>query len=339
MRVLATAAFAFAILAACGSYGASDDGTAPPTDGGSLDGTTADGTPIVADAASESAPDGGRQVVVLATNQTGAFAIAANDSDAYWSDNDIGEIRTVPIAGGTTRALYTYGGSPTNLTVDSQGSVMWGDQGNAAKTGLRRISGGGVAVLLTNPVGSFASFADGTTAVVTSKNAFLTVYGADGGAGTAFGPYGSPVDVIRDGTTAVWTASADQQLWKLESGVASMIVDSESDCQQLATNADGIYWTRPFDGLIRKLDRANDKSTIADKQQEAYGIAADASGVYWLTTDGAVRHWSQSTGVVTLAAGQPAAIDPTLRVRAHALATTSSFVVWLTGQDVRRVEK
>jgi len=339
MRVLALATCGLAIVAACGTYGASDDETpSPPADGGGADGTANDGTTDLTDGGSETSPDGGRSVVVLAKNQPGAYGIAANETNVYWTDQDLGEIRTVPVSGGVVAAMATYGGAPTNLRVKADGTVTWGDQGNTP--GLRRITGGAsVTFLYTGPVGAFADLPNSETAVVSSKNAYLKVVDSNGDAGPGFGPYGSPTDVIPDGITAVWTASSDAQLWKVESGFASVLATNEPDCQLLAANSDGVYWTRVFEGLIRKLDRADAKSTIADSQQEPYSIAADASGVYWLTMDGAVRRWSQSGGVVTLATGQPTAINAETRVRSHSLATTSAYVVWLTGQDVRRIEK
>jgi hypothetical protein len=81
------------------------------------------------------------------------------------------------------------------------------------------------------------------------------------------------------------------------------------------------------------------KTTVADQQKFPYALAADPSGVYWLGTDGVLRRWTKSKSVETLATGLPIIQDSGARIRAHALALTSAYVVWLAGQEVRRIDK
>src|SRR5262249_26364318 len=66
----------------------------------------------------------------------------------------------------------------------------------------------------------------------------------------------------------------------------------EKDCRTLASNSDGVFWTRFGEGIVRMRDRSSLTTDIASGELEPYGLAADGTGVYWLTGNGTLRRWS-----------------------------------------------
>lgn len=120
-----------------------------------------------------------------------------------------------------------------------------------------------------------------------------------------------------------------------------MRVVGESGCESIAADAQGVYWTRPHDGLVRMMvPPQTSVRSIAVNQVAPMSIASDGSGVYWLTGDGKLQRSTRQVAEVppqTLAKGFTVAENGT---RVRAIALSSKYVVWVTADGhVLRTEK
>src|SRR6476659_6473839 len=124
-----TAALALGYALGCAT-GCGGDGPAGPGSGG-LGGAGGGGTPTV-----------------LAANEPGAWAIAVDATDVYWTNQDARTVMKVPIAGGTPVMLArgATAAQPWDVAVDS-GRVYWNDYASPGSVMTAPLAGGAATTL------------------------------------------------------------------------------------------------------------------------------------------------------------------------------------------------
>src|SRR5262245_44065406 len=135
-----------ALLSAAAGCG--DGGAAGPGSGGST-GTGGAG--------------GGGTATMLASGDPGAWAIAVDDTNVYWTSQTARAVMKVAVAGGTQGMLTTgttAGESPFDLAIDNAG-VYWSDYVNPGAVRKVPISGGAVATVAGQQVGPRSVAVDG----------------------------------------------------------------------------------------------------------------------------------------------------------------------------------
>lgn len=311
-----------------------------------------DAAPVGDAPASETEPP--TSAKVLASGYADLTAVVATETNAYFVARTAGIIYQVRLDGtGGVQELYKASplGSPSSAAVYDF-TIYATDY---AKSMLaRREEGGGAAITLPasgmlNP----AAIAAGTSAA----GVRVVVLALSGATGTvqqydtelnfvrsSNGTYQTPFDVAVTGTNIWWTESSAGKIWQghLDEAQADARIDGESGCESITADAQGVYWTRPQDGLVRMMvPPQTTVDSIAVNQVTPVSITSDASGVYWLTGDGKLQRSTRQTAEVppqTLAKGF--AVGGATATRIRNIALTSKYVVWVTADGkVLRTDK
>ena len=347
LGMLVASSLGVAVLA-CSAFSSDDSGGG----GGAEAGPDA---PVIVDAR---APDAGETGVsdaapnawtVLATGFQDLQGIAATETDVFFVERARGIVHAVPIDGGSGQILPLSVGRSPSCIIAVQDGVVVGDYGKNELTYLP-FPATGLAQTFPTSAGPIALTA-------ASPSQFLVVLRGTGNVGDiqAFNTPLVPGTVLRTGAAnpydvatnpmgVFWSESAGSAIWSgvIDNADASApFAGGEDDCESVAADDQGVYWTRVQGGYVRaKATNVNGVVSVATNEAGPFSIASDGSGVYWLTTDGKLRRWTRSTEVqpATIASGFAAAIGADRQVQAIAL--TTQYVVWLTTDgSVLRLKK
>ncbi len=349
----ACASFTFVVMtaAACGSFDAADiagpAGDASPAEGGGgigeagipdaapVDGATADGGMIT-------------KQTVLAGPYTALSGIAATKSEVYFVEQGKGGVHRVSIDGGKVADLATPGGTPRSIVISADESALFWTQVAKGNVQQMPIGGGFVtsstedtsrrsidsAVLPDGVVALFAQESNGSGAVESYSTDLaipMTV---------VVGGFSNPVSVATRGDEVFWSEGSNSAIGHVKAGTVQSEPDlnNENSPGSVAIDANGVYWARPSDGLIRGRLGAAAPQDLATNQGHASSLAADGTSVYWMTENGFIRRLQRqpSTATVTNVGSGFVAINgpgtpPGRGDLVRALAVTGLYVVWLTG--------
>ncbi len=335
------------IASACGSFGGDDALVAALEGGGGTDGPTpTDSAPLDAPSPNDGGAEAGFRWTVLATGFTDLAGVAATETSVYFTERTRGIVHEMAIGGGTVSEVQNTMGSPASIVVTSS-DVFWGEFGGN-KLSRRGLTGGAVTTVTRTSGKAPLAMATASDRIVvvaldSSSNGEIQQYQFDFASGPSVGNLTNPFDVAVQAEAIFWTESSLGRIFMGTVGTtnASPIVQNESDCQSIAADALGIYWTRPSldvgpsAGLVRMSSPsgANVRS-LATGQRVPMSLASDPTGVYWLTLDGTLRRSTRSEPIETLAGGFNAAFKD---FHIQAIALTSKYVVWITndGQVLR----
>lgn len=302
---------------------AATEATPTPTDGAAETSTTeaGDGGALPAD------------ITVLAEGFVDLAGVVATETAVYFVERAPGIVHAVPLTGGTATNVATNAGTPSSIAVTGA-DLFWGDRGQGTLS--RSPLAGGTAATATPSPGRAPA------AIVATVDRIVVValgngdvgeiqqYGLDFSAGPAIGPQNNPYDVAVRGSDFFWTEGQTGTIWTatLGASLATQAATLESDCQSIAADASGLYWSRPSEGMVRAKLGTSVTITLATAQKSPSSLAADASGVYWLTSDGKLRRSTRNElPLRTVAQGFSGGFsDP----RIQALALTNDYVVWVT---------
>lgn len=321
------------IIVACSSYrGATDESDAGAPEGGAQhDGGSGDDSAVPVDASDGAAPT----MTTLATGIGGAVSVAANDTTVFVAENDSGRISSIPIAGGTFSKII-QAQAPVGLVVVGS-TLFWADA--VGKIGTSPLDGSLVSFVYDNSSSApttLTSVPEGL--VFFTKDERMTWIQPDGGPLMTYLVGSIPFAAAARNDHVMWTQPGANVVWDGTRANAQMMALSseENDCQSIAANANGTYWSRPSDSLVRGRDQGG-VHDMATGQTGALSLTADDSGLYWLTSDGAVRRLKKpGDSVETLASGPPPNQDV---IRLRPLAVSSQYVVWVAGGTLYRVAK
>jgi hypothetical protein len=282
---------------------------------------------------------------VLATGFTSLSGITATETEVYFVEQGTGGVHGVPLDGSAKdHPIGAPAGSPRSIVLVGL-ELYWCDvsgfqlkkirtDGTGFVPGTADVSRRLVEVAVL-PDG-LVSLAAGRTIpaegyVIRSSLDFMTV--SEGQVGT----FENPVSIATRGTDVFWSEGSNGAIGHSPSGmVFETLVTGETAPGSVAVDVSGVYWARPSAGLIRgKIGGAN-PSEVASAQDHPTSLAADETSVYWITKDGFIRRVRHgSTAVVDVTSGFSALTNnagPDSSVNlVRALAVTTKYVVWLTG--------
>lgn len=341
--------------AACSSF----TGEAASAEAGLEGGIEAASSPDAAEVPKGADPDASprTQARELASGFTDLTSVVASETTAYFVARAQGVIGQVALDGnGAVAQLYKASplDSPSNTSLLG-GSLYWVDRGNSLFGQLSIVAGGPDVRSVANgvkPVAIAAGKGTGGVRMVIAGhsgsgegNGRLQQYKADSTLLLEIdGTYNGLFDVAVTGTHVWWTESGAGAVWEgtLDAQAASSPVSGETGCESIAADAQGVYWTRRSDGLVRMLppEAPPVAITLAKSQMAPFSVTSDASGVYWLTSDGKLQRSNRQSSEVppqTIAKGFSTSF-PDMHIRGIAL--TSKFIVWITSDGkILRADK
>jgi hypothetical protein len=304
------------------------------------------------DGAAPDAPSAVIDGTVLASGLAGLAGVAASETDVYVVSRTTGVVHVVPLEGGPVAQLAAPPELPSpSGIVFVDASVYWIDL--AKKMLARRDAAGGAVETAAvsgglAPQAIAAGFAAGVRSIVLAAtdpndHGDIQQHGPTlGAAQTLQQSLVKPFDVAVTGTQVAWTESGPGSIWtgQLGSTSAAQLVLSEPGCESIAADAQGIYWTRPAEGLVRMTvaPGGTPVTSLGKTELGAFSLAADDSGVYWLTEDGKLRRSTRTELPPETMSKGFASVFADRHVQAIAL--TSKYVVWITsdGSVVRHAK-
>lgn len=285
---------------------------------------------------------------VLASGFKHLAGIAATDSLVFFTEQEIGRLIAVPLAGGPPLEVFNGHGAPAGVTV-ADGFVSWCDHTPTEPGIVRRASVVSLGVPPTNISMVKRPFAIASAASGVVVAAAFAGTGSNSGEVHEFvlnGPsipidVSNPLGVAAYGQELYWTDTSIGTIGHATMGKSNnaALATGEADCRSIAADDQGVYWTRPTDSKIRaKLGTGGTVIDLASGEKGPSSLATDAQNVYWVTQDGQIRRKARSPGapVEVVAVGSKALTE----IHTQALALTKNYVVWLTddGQVLRKAK-
>ena len=207
------------------------------------------------------APDGGGALVQLYKNQLGAFAVAADGANVYWTarafNSAPSSVSQAPIAGGgPVVPLATNQGDPVSIAVDTT-SVYWADTLQSGHVWSTPIGGGAVTPIATDAYPEWLALGSGSLFYSTATaNGIIGSIALDGGSSTSFTP-GAPVAAIAvDALDLYMAINANFEIGShpLDGGADALsTVTSNVNPVAIAVDTDAIYWSDSAAQTIYRL--------------------------------------------------------------------------------------
>lgn len=268
------------------------DGGTAPDDGGA-----------VRDVADRDA-EGGKPVVPIAVNEPGAWAIALDGTNVYWTINMStgGSVKKCAIAGcNNNPTILASGQSGPNAIAVNGDDVFWTNS-----TGLQAIMKCSISGCNDNPtplaVNQVASgiAVDATNVYWAAGDVRMCAVAGCNSNPTTIAMNQNAIRVAIDSTSIYWLSDATPVKCPL-AGCAGQPtpLSTAGGCVGfgIALDMTNVYWTtRGCDGIraCAKSGCGAGPIDLAMNQYSADGIAADTTGVYWATNNGAIVGCSAS---------------------------------------------
>jgi len=193
--------------------------------------------------------EGGSPTVLIAESGStqSIWGVAVDAEFVYWTDSIAGTLQKVPLAGGPATVVCSLEGGASALAIQGK-NLYWLDNANLWKVPV----GGGAPELIAA--------------------------GADNDVG---------YDLAVDETNAYWTTWKGQVFRMPLDGGEPRGMAHGSAPQEIAVDAEYIYWTDFLEGTIQRKPIADDAVSVelATGQLGATGIAVDDEAIYWTVRD------------------------------------------------------
>lgn len=241
--------------------------------------------------------DGLCQPQILASSQPMPNAVAVDAQNVYFTNilgvqGKPGDVRQVPLAGGSTSTLWS-GGTPEGVVADA----AWVYFTNAAMTGtVSKVPiGGGTATPLSSPAqggsGPQGIALDAGNVYWTENGTVMKASKSGGAPVTIASGQGNPLAIAVDANNVYWTNYSGGEVMQAALGGGTPIALATMGKAQpsfLALDATTVYFTTAEinNGAVMKVPKGGGALTklapeAGQNLGKAQGIAVDASGVYW----------------------------------------------------------
>jgi len=238
---------------------------------------------------------------VIATDQSNAYALAADDTYVYWiTSGSVYNINETPVGGGGTTVILNGDNVayPGGFVVSS-GDIYWSNE-IPSGTIERLLTSGGNSTPLTTGV-SYPStvFASGNTLYFATNTYESATSGAimsvplGGGSPTMvadnqeFSMNSGGPSIAVSGSNVYWTTATDIVTAPTTGGnVATFAANQYAG--GIVADATNVYWTSELSGgiVVQQSITGGSSITLATSQYSPYAMALDSTTVYWGTAQG-----------------------------------------------------
>ena len=179
-----------------------------------------------------------------------ARGIAVDSSNVYWAAPAViriidGQIRSVPVGGGTLAVLVEDQTSPTAVIVDPTG-LCWAQTAGTPAVMSVPLTGGPASQLVSTEV--------------------------------------APTGLAADSTNVYWTVGSAGMVLEapLSGGTPTTLASDQSAPAGLTVDGQNVYWANAGDGTIMRAPiGGGTPTTVASGQASPGGITFDATSLYW----------------------------------------------------------
>ena len=229
---------------------------------------------------------------VLAPGRSGPWAIAADGTNVYWTEN--GGVMSVPQGGGAP-AVLAQASSSHAIAVDAE-NVYWADSSGVMRV---PIDGGAPMTLFSGPTDAQGLAVDATRVYWTDLTAgtVMSVPRAGGAATVLASGVRNAMGIAVDGAQAVWAIGQPGaiEMVPVTGGSATKLASDQDSPQQVAIDALNVYWTNNGAGttlgsVLEAPLMGGPTITLATGQIDAVGLAVasvQGAGTYVYWVDGA----------------------------------------------------
>jgi hypothetical protein len=250
-------------------------------------------------------PKGGGTPITLTPSLVEPYALTADATRLYFSENDSGlqfsfqNLYLQDKAGGNAKRLQLNANDQVFGCSAQGGAVFWILQSNGGQVGLVETdSWTSTSVMpIASNLGAVKTVAASTSDVfiggagellqVTRVGAVKSVFATTVGAVKAL-VFDAPIQ------TLFWadTVSIHKRIVGSLDGPV-MLAGGQNGPTAIAVDANNVYWTNAGDGTVQRAPKEGGPTTpISSGESEPLGIAVDDTGVYWTNRgDGRVRFY------------------------------------------------
>jgi hypothetical protein len=215
-----------------------------------------------------------------------ASALVVDATNVYWTKRDVsGAVMKVPIQGGSPTTIASGQGFPWGIAVDAT-SVYWTTDSTVMRASL---DGGAVVTLASGQSGPEGIAVDANNVYWTTNDSVMMVPRGGGATVRLATGQDSPRVVAVWGANVYWASGnvfGHPTIMSLPTSGGTPTTLGEG-AEGVAVDATGVYWTDPYNGMIRRAPLDGGSVTVlAGGQKDARAIAVGATNVYWITADG-----------------------------------------------------
>ncbi len=274
--------------------------------------------------------------VVVAPNQSGAYALAVDANNVYWTTTT-GTVNQASTAGTNLVQLSSGWMNPLVMALDSS-YVYWAESTSVGSINRAPIGMTAMMAALTP-----ATLVDPQGLAVHGGVIYFTETGANAGGHLAtvdtsqnitnfLSGLTAPSSLVADDTFLYWVDVTDGQVNKLSRSLTTTtfvsLAKSQAQPWQLAVDDVNVYWTNKGDNSVNQVPiNGGTVTVLATNQGAPAGIASDGGYVYWANSSaGTINRIpvSAAVGTVPQALATGEATPQSVVVTANAIYWTDS---------------
>lgn len=274
--------------------------------------------------------NGACQPIVLASGQGGAFGIALDANNVYWTNLSSGEIRACAKSGCNNTPTTLASNQQTPYAVATDGSnVFWTSyQGAAVRFCAVGGCGGTPTTLAGNQTGALGVALDSSNVYWTNYTTGQVQQCAKSGCGgtpTTLATTSGAYFPASDGANVYWGAGNQVRRCAVGGCGGSPTTLASSSAFGVALDSTNVYWGGTNQVSKCALGGCGGNPTVLASPSFAYGIAVDSTSVYWT---------GYSSGVIEKCAisgcnGQPTQVAQS-GGNPYMVAVDATWVYWTT---------
>jgi hypothetical protein len=234
------------------------------------------------------------QTTQLAAAESRPLGIAVDASKVYWTNDPTttgGDVRSIPLSGGTASVLTTPTGPTNPFWLTLSGSTLFWTVDQSAQTttsAIMKVSTGGGSQTLLFTGGQLGGITSDATYVYYTTSTSIDRLPTTGGAATTLhsGTFNLG-GLAMDASYFYWTDATLDVVVKINRStqVTTNLASGQGDPMGIAVDASYVYWTNQATGTVVKQALSQPGGTItvvASGQSLPTGLAQDTNTLYWV---------------------------------------------------------